>query len=74
MEGRARLFVSSNARCVFVVEVFVWLVAPARVSERGAKVQSRELAAICDDAESGLPHRVRVRHVAIALRAPFVIA
>ena len=51
------LFVSSNDRCSFIVEVFVWLVAPARVSERGAKVQSRELAAICDDAESGLPHR-----------------
>ena len=59
---------------VFVVKVFVWLVAPARVSERGAKVQSRELAAICDDAESGLPHRARVRHVAIALRAPLALA
>jgi len=48
--------------------------APARVSERGAKVQSRELAAICDDAESGLLHRARERLVAIALHAPLAIA
>ena len=35
--------------------LFDCVVAPLHVSKRGAKVQSKDLAAICDDAESCLP-------------------
>ena len=51
------LFLQTLIVCLSSKSLSDWWLQRAVASERGAKVQSRELAAICDDAESGLPHR-----------------
>ena len=51
------LFLQTLIVCLSSKSLSDWWLQRALASERGAKVQSRELAAICDDAESGLPHR-----------------